>query len=58
VIDATPRASPRRAAPRWHQVEFCESGRKLAAHWNVSTGMFLRRCGARAARSALGPSEP
>ncbi|KIY98914.1 hypothetical protein MNEG_9048 [Monoraphidium neglectum] len=25
------------------KVEFCDSGRVLAAHWNISTGMFLRR---------------
>ncbi|GBF90895.1 lysophospholipid acyltransferase-like [Raphidocelis subcapitata] len=25
------------------KVEFCDSGRMLAAHWNISTGMFLRR---------------
>jgi len=36
---------PVRTPPR--QVEFCDSGRKLAAHWNVSTGMFLRRWGGR-----------
>lgn len=39
------------------KVEFCDSGRKLAAHWNISTGVFLRRWGAGTEKLGIGGGE-